>query len=91
MAKVAETSPLGALYAARLAAEAGIPSGVLNVVPGYGPTAGQALCRNKKVRHIEAIKDLISVIISLTPPQNIVQIDHSQGEQVELYRGDYDG
>lgn len=33
---VAEQTPLSALYAASLIAEAGIPAGVLNVVPGYG-------------------------------------------------------
>ncbi|CAD5210119.1 unnamed protein product [Bursaphelenchus okinawaensis] len=41
--KVAEQTPLTALYVAKLAAEAGFPAGVLNVVPGYGHTAGAAL------------------------------------------------
>ncbi|MDQ3429183.1 MAG: aldehyde dehydrogenase family protein, partial [Actinomycetota bacterium] len=41
--KPAEQSPLSALILARLAAEAGVPDGVFNVVPGYGPTAGAAL------------------------------------------------
>src|SRR5262249_12097274 len=41
--KPAEQTPLTALYVARLAQDAGIPDGVLNVVPGYGPTAGAAL------------------------------------------------
>ncbi len=41
--KPAEQSPLGALLLARLAAEAGVPSGVFNVVTGYGETAGAAL------------------------------------------------
>ena len=41
--KPAEQSPLSALRLAELAAEAGIPDGVFNVVPGYGVTAGQAL------------------------------------------------
>lgn len=41
--KPAEQSPLSALRLAELAAEAGIPDGVLNVVPGFGHTAGQAL------------------------------------------------
>jgi gamma-glutamyl-gamma-aminobutyraldehyde dehydrogenase len=41
--KPAELSPLSALRVAELAAEAGIPDGVLNVVPGYGETAGRAL------------------------------------------------
>jgi gamma-glutamyl-gamma-aminobutyraldehyde dehydrogenase/4-guanidinobutyraldehyde dehydrogenase/NAD-dependent aldehyde dehydrogenase len=41
--KPAEQSPLTALKLATLAAEAGLPDGVLNVVPGFGPSAGQAL------------------------------------------------
>ncbi|CUK03287.1 Aldehyde dehydrogenase PuuC [Ruegeria denitrificans] len=41
--KPAEQSPLSALRLAELAAEAGIPDGVFNVVPGFGATAGQAL------------------------------------------------
>ena len=44
--KPAEQSPLSALALAELAAEAGIPDGVLNVVPGYGEEAGQALGRH---------------------------------------------
>lgn len=41
--KPAEQSPLSALRLAELAVEAGLPDGVLNVIPGYGKTAGQAL------------------------------------------------
>ncbi|PYS94361.1 MAG: betaine-aldehyde dehydrogenase [Acidobacteria bacterium] len=41
--KPAEQTPLSALRLAALAQEAGLPAGVLNVVPGFGPTAGAAL------------------------------------------------
>lgn len=41
--KPAEQSPLSALRFAELACQAGLPSGVLNVVPGDGPTTGAAL------------------------------------------------
>jgi aldehyde dehydrogenase (NAD+) len=41
--KPAEQTPLTALRVAALAQEAGFPDGVVNVVPGYGPTAGAAL------------------------------------------------
>jgi acyl-CoA reductase-like NAD-dependent aldehyde dehydrogenase len=41
--KPAEQSPLTAIRIAELAVEAGIPDGVLNVVPGFGETAGRAL------------------------------------------------
>lgn len=50
--KPAEQSPLSALMLAELAAEAGIPDGVLNVVPGDGPTAGAALGRHTGVDKI---------------------------------------
>jgi gamma-glutamyl-gamma-aminobutyraldehyde dehydrogenase len=41
--KPAEQSPLSALMLAELASEAGLPDGVLNVVPGLGEDAGRAL------------------------------------------------
>src|SRR5439155_4385530 len=45
----AESSPLTALRVAELASEAGFPDGVLNVLPGYGETTGQALGRHMDV------------------------------------------
>ena len=47
--KPAEQSPLTAIRLAELAAEAGIPEGVFNVLPGFGETAGQALGRHMDV------------------------------------------
>ena len=47
--KPAEQSPLTVIRIAELAAEAGIPEGVFNVVPGFGETAGQALGRHMDV------------------------------------------
>jgi acyl-CoA reductase-like NAD-dependent aldehyde dehydrogenase len=47
--KPAEQSPLTALRLAELAVEAGVPGGVLQVVPGFGETAGQALGRHMDV------------------------------------------
>jgi 4-(gamma-glutamylamino)butanal dehydrogenase len=47
--KPAEQSPLSALRLGELALEAGLPDGVLNVVPGLGPDAGQALGRHGDV------------------------------------------
>jgi gamma-glutamyl-gamma-aminobutyraldehyde dehydrogenase/4-guanidinobutyraldehyde dehydrogenase/NAD-dependent aldehyde dehydrogenase len=41
--KPAEQSPLTALRLGELALEAGIPAGVLQVLPGFGETAGQAI------------------------------------------------
>ncbi len=47
--KPAEQTPLTALRVGELALEAGFPEGVLNLLPGYGPTAGAALARHMDV------------------------------------------
>ena len=50
--KPAEQTPLTALRMAELAAEAGLPAGVLNIVNGFGETAGAALCAHPEVDKI---------------------------------------
>jgi aldehyde dehydrogenase (NAD+) len=50
--KPAEQTPLTALRIAALAHEAGFPPGVINVVPGFGPTAGAALSGHMDVDKI---------------------------------------
>jgi acyl-CoA reductase-like NAD-dependent aldehyde dehydrogenase len=50
--KPAEQTPLSALELAALAAEVGFPPGVVNVVPGYGETAGAALVAHAGVDKI---------------------------------------
>lgn len=47
--KPAEQSPMTAIKLGQLALEAGIPPGVLNIVPGFGPTAGKALALHMDV------------------------------------------
>ena len=47
--KPSEKSPLTAIRMAQLALEAGIPAGVLNVLPGYGHTVGKALALHMDV------------------------------------------
>ncbi|MEU9346121.1 aldehyde dehydrogenase family protein [Streptomyces sp. NPDC048278] len=47
--KPADETPLSALYMARLFQQAGLPDGVLNVVTGAGPVAGEALLRHPGV------------------------------------------
>jgi 5-carboxymethyl-2-hydroxymuconic-semialdehyde dehydrogenase len=50
--KMSELSPLSAARLGELALEAGIPAGVLNIVHGFGPEAGEPLCRHPDVRAI---------------------------------------
>ena len=50
--KPAEQTPLTCLRMARLAQKAGFPDGVINVVPGYGPTAGASIVKHPGVDKI---------------------------------------
>ena len=50
--KPSEVTPLSSLFVARLAAEAGIPEGVINMVIGDGPTAGAALAAHPKIKRM---------------------------------------
>ena len=50
--KPAEQTPLTALRLAGLIAEAGVPDGVVNVVPGFGETAGAALAAHNDVNKV---------------------------------------
>jgi acyl-CoA reductase-like NAD-dependent aldehyde dehydrogenase len=50
--KPAEQTPLTALYVASLVVEAGFPPGVVNVVPGYGPTAGAAISEHMEIEKV---------------------------------------
>jgi len=47
--KPAEQTPLSCLRMAALAQEAGFPDGVINVIPGFGPTAGGAIVKHPGV------------------------------------------
>jgi acyl-CoA reductase-like NAD-dependent aldehyde dehydrogenase len=50
--KPAEQTPLSALKLAEIFEQAGLPAGVVNIVPGFGPSAGGALVRHPGVAKI---------------------------------------
>lgn len=50
--KPAEQTPLTALMFGKLLIEAGLPAGVVNIVPGYGPTAGAAITHHMEIDKI---------------------------------------
>ncbi|KAH7727129.1 aldehyde dehydrogenase family 1 member A3 [Aphelenchoides avenae] len=50
--KTAEQTPLTALYVAHLAKEAGFPPGVINVISGYGETAGAAVSAHPDINKV---------------------------------------
>jgi len=78
--KPSELTPLSALWIAELAAEAGVPAGVLNVVPGLGSVAGQALVDHPDV-------DKISFTGSTAVGKNVVRSAASNLKRVTLELG----
>lgn len=50
--KPAEQTPLSALHMGALSKEAGFPPGVINIITGYGPTAGAAISMHKDIQKV---------------------------------------
>ncbi|XP_023320894.1 aldehyde dehydrogenase X, mitochondrial [Eurytemora carolleeae] len=98
--KLAEQTPLSGLHVAQLAKEAGFPPGVINVVPGFGPTAGAALVTHPNVDKIaftgstevgkliqsEAGQTLKRVTLELggKSPNIILKAETDHGPQIDL-------
>jgi aldehyde dehydrogenase (NAD+) len=78
--KPAEEAPLSALMLAEIMAEAGLPKGVVNVVPGPGPTAGAALARHPGV-------DKISFTGSTVTGKKIIEASASNVKRVAVELG----
>ncbi|XP_051203767.1 aldehyde dehydrogenase family 2 member B7, mitochondrial [Lolium perenne] len=71
--KTAEQTPLSALYVSKLFHEAGLPDGVLNIVSGYGPTAGAALASHMDVDKVAftGSTDTGKIIMELSARSNL--------------------
>ena len=78
--KPAEEAPLTSLRLAELVMEAGIPPGVVNVVPGYGETAGAALASHPGV-------DKIAFTGSHVTGQSIIRASAGNPKRVSLELG----
>uniref|UniRef100_A0ACD5XXL7 Uncharacterized protein n=1 Tax=Avena sativa TaxID=4498 RepID=A0ACD5XXL7_AVESA len=71
--KTAEQTPLSALYVAKLMHEAGLPDGVLNIVSGFGPTAGSALASHMDVDKLAFTGSTVTgkIIMELSARSNL--------------------
>jgi aldehyde dehydrogenase (NAD+) len=78
--KPAEEAPLTPLRLAELCMEAGVPPGVVNVVPGYGETAGAALSAHRDV-------DKVAFTGSHVTGQKIIQASAGNLKRVSLELG----
>ncbi len=78
--KPAEEAPLSTLMLAEIMHEAGVPAGVINVVPGPGPTAGAALAEHMDV-------DKINFTGSTATGRKIIQASASNMKRVGVELG----
>ncbi|CAK8561661.1 unnamed protein product [Lathyrus sativus] len=71
--KTSEQTPLSALYAAKLFQEAGLPPGVLNIVSGFGATAGAPLASHMDVDKIAFTGSTVTgkTILELSAKSNL--------------------
>lgn len=93
--KPSEYTPLTALELAHIAADVGLPNGVLNVVTGYGATAGARLASHPDVRKLAftgsvptgisvasaAVRDVKSISLELGGKSPIVVFDDADIER----------
>jgi aldehyde dehydrogenase (NAD+) len=79
--KPAEQTPLTALRVAALAQEAGFPDGVINVVPGFGPTAGAALSSHMDVDKIAFTGEYITgqIVMEAAAKSNLKRVSLELG------------
>jgi aldehyde dehydrogenase (NAD+) len=78
--KPAEETPLTALRLAELAREAGLPDGLLNVVTGYGETAGAALTAHPGIDHISFTGSVdVGRIISHAAAERLIPVTMELG------------
>ncbi|KAL4228000.1 Aldehyde dehydrogenase [Mactra antiquata] len=84
--KPAEQTPLTALYMASLIKEAGFPPGVVNIVPGYGPTAGGALTSHPDVNKVAftGSTEIGQVIMAAAAKSNLKRVTLELGGKSPL-------
>lgn len=79
--KPAEQTPLTALRVAKLAQDAGFPDGVINVVPGYGPTAGAAITAHMDVDKVAFTGEYITgkIVMEAAAKSNLKRVSLELG------------
>jgi betaine-aldehyde dehydrogenase len=78
--KPAEQTPVGAMELAKLIQEAGFPEGVVNIVPGYGETAGAALASHPGIDKIAFTGSTeVGKLIAKTAADNLTKVSLELG------------
>ena len=80
--KPAEQTPLSALYMANLTKEAGFPNGVINIITGYGPTAGAAIASHPDINKVAftGSTEVGKIIMKAAADSNLKRVALELGE-----------
>ncbi len=95
--KPSELTPLTALKLAGLVEEAGFPEGVVNVLPGYGDVAGEALARHPAVDKISFTGSIRTArrLLQASGDTNLKKLNKGEvcnaGSRVLVHESAYDG
>ena len=76
--KPAEQTPLTALYVCELIKEVGFPKGVVNMVPGFGPTAGAAISEHPDIQKVAftGSGEVGKIVMCAAAKSNLKQVSH---------------
>uniref|UniRef100_A0A7N5JK49 aldehyde dehydrogenase (NAD(+)) n=2 Tax=Ailuropoda melanoleuca TaxID=9646 RepID=A0A7N5JK49_AILME len=85
--KPAEQTPLTALHVASLIQEAGFPPGVVNVVPGYGPTAGAAISSHMDIDKVAFTGSTEVIALTQASHAECLHLQVSETCSVSLFLG----
>ncbi|KAI8130824.1 hypothetical protein FF38_00444 [Lucilia cuprina] len=85
--KPAEQTPLTALHMAALAKEAGFPPGVINIITGYGPTAGAAISEHPEIRKVAftGSVDIGRVVMEAAAKSNLKRVSLELGGKSPIF------
>jgi aldehyde dehydrogenase (NAD+)/betaine-aldehyde dehydrogenase len=73
--KPAEEAPLTAVHLGRIALEAGLPPGALNVVPGFGEEAGAALAAHPGIDHLSFTGSVeVGALVSKAAADHVIPV-----------------
>ena len=85
--KPAEQTPLSALFMAYLSKEAGFPNGVINIITGYGPTAGAAIASHPDINKVAftGSTEVGKIIMKAAADSNLKRVALELGACVKKY------
>ena len=89
--KPAEQTPLTALFVCDLIKRAGFPAGVVNMVPGFGPTAGAAITEHPDIHKVAftGSGEVGRIVMAACAKSNLKQVKNNNDEKIFIFDQDF--